>query len=60
LSKQIEGFAKPPVQRLGRGQVTVNSDSQITAVVPNGAASGKIEVTTKGGTVASPKKFAVN
>lgn len=39
---------------------TVNSDSQITAVVPSGAVTGKIEVITKGGSVKSPKSFTVN
>jgi uncharacterized repeat protein (TIGR03803 family) len=39
---------------------TVNSDSQITATVPAGATTGKIAVTTKGGTAASTDSFTVN
>jgi uncharacterized repeat protein (TIGR03803 family) len=38
----------------------VNSDSQITATVPTGASTGKISVTTKGGTATSKSKFTVN
>ncbi len=38
---------------------TVNSDTQITAIVPAGAATGKIGVTTKGGTASSKAKFTV-
>jgi len=39
---------------------TVVSDSEITATVPAGAATGKIDVTTKGGGVASSTSFTVN
>jgi uncharacterized repeat protein (TIGR03803 family) len=39
---------------------TVNSDSQITATVPTAAATGKIKVTTKGGSATSSKSFTVN
>ncbi len=39
---------------------TVNSDTQVTATVPTGAVTGKIAVTTKGGTVASKTNFTVN
>lgn len=38
---------------------TVNTDSQITATVPTGAISGKIQVTTPGGTAASATSFTV-
>jgi uncharacterized repeat protein (TIGR03803 family) len=38
----------------------VNSDTQVTATVPTGAVTGKIGVTTKGGTVASKTNFTVN
>ena len=38
---------------------TVNSDTQITAVVPAGAKTGKIVVTTKGGTVTSSGTYLV-
>jgi uncharacterized repeat protein (TIGR03803 family) len=39
---------------------TVVSDSEITATVPTGAATGKIVVTTKGGSVTSSTSFTVN
>jgi uncharacterized repeat protein (TIGR03803 family) len=39
---------------------TVVSDSEITATVPAGAATGKIVVTTKGGGVSSSTNFTVN
>jgi uncharacterized repeat protein (TIGR03803 family) len=39
---------------------TVKSDSQITAVVPTGATTGKIVVTTKGGGATSSTSFTVN
>jgi hypothetical protein len=38
---------------------TVNSDTQVTADVPTGAKTGKIVITTPGGTAASPEVFAV-
>ena len=40
--------------------VTVNSDSQVTAEVPTGATTGKIAVTTKGGSATSATSFTVN
>jgi uncharacterized repeat protein (TIGR03803 family) len=40
--------------------VTINSDSQVTATVPTGAKTGKIIVTTKGGSVTSKTSFTVN
>jgi uncharacterized repeat protein (TIGR03803 family) len=39
---------------------TVNSDIQITATVPAGAVTGKIQVTTAGGTATSSAVFKVN
>jgi large repetitive protein len=39
---------------------TVDSDSQITATVPTGASTGKIAVTTKGGSATSSTSFTVN
>jgi len=41
-------------------QWTVNSDTQVTATVPNGAATGKIVITTVGGTTQSATPFTVN
>jgi len=41
-------------------QFTVNSDTQITAIVPSGAKTGKIGVVTKGGTAISSGTFTVN
>jgi uncharacterized protein (TIGR03437 family) len=39
---------------------TVVSDTEITATVPTGATTGKIRVTTKGGSVTSSTDFTVN
>ena len=39
---------------------TVVSDSEVTFTVPTGAATGKIVVTTKGGSVTSSTNFVVN
>ncbi len=39
---------------------TVNSDTQVTADVPSGAMTGKITVTTKGGSATSATSFTVN
>ena len=39
--------------------VTVNSDSQVTAVVPIGAKTGTIHIVTPGGTAISPSVFTV-
>jgi hypothetical protein len=38
---------------------TVNSDTQITTQVPNGAVTGKISVTTPGGSAISTTNFTV-
>ncbi len=42
------------------GSFTVNSDAKVTADVPTGATTGKIAVTTKGGSAASTASFTVN
>ncbi|MBZ5655774.1 MAG: hypothetical protein LAO56_10930 [Acidobacteriia bacterium] len=39
---------------------TVNSDTQVTAVVPTGGKTGTIKITTKGGSATSAAKFTVN
>jgi len=39
---------------------TVNADTQVTATVPTGATTGKIAVTTKGGSATSTTGFTVN
>ncbi|MFY9843716.1 MAG: IPT/TIG domain-containing protein, partial [Terriglobales bacterium] len=39
---------------------TVNSDTQVTAYVPTGAKTGKIAVTTQGGSATSKTTFTVN
>jgi len=39
---------------------TVNSDTQVTATVPTGATTGKIAVTTTGGTATGATNFTVN
>jgi uncharacterized repeat protein (TIGR03803 family) len=39
--------------------VTVDSDSQVTAVVPTGAKTGTIDIITPGGTAISPSVFTV-
>ncbi len=39
---------------------TVNSDTEVTAAVPAGAVTGRIDVTTPGGTAASATAFKVN
>src|SRR5580698_2057655 len=39
---------------------TVSSDTQVTAVVPTGAKTGKIAVTTAGGSASSKTNFTVN
>ena len=38
---------------------TINSDTQVTADVPTGATTGKIAITTRGGTATSTRSFAV-
>jgi uncharacterized repeat protein (TIGR03803 family) len=38
---------------------TVDSDTQVTATVPTGAKTGKIKITTKGGTATSASSFTV-
>lgn len=38
---------------------TVNSDTKVTATVPTGAKTGKIVITTPGGTASSPTTFTV-
>src|SRR5437016_6647952 len=46
--------------RVAATTVTVNSDTQVTANVPTGARTGKITITTAGGSVTSRTVFTVN
>lgn len=39
---------------------TVDSNTQVTATMPYGAATGKISITTPGGIAKSPASFTVN
>ena len=39
--------------------MTVNSNTQVTAIVPTGAKTGAVKVTTKGGSATSAAKFTV-
>jgi hypothetical protein len=38
---------------------TVNSDTQVTAIVPAGAVTAPIYITTPGGTAVTPSEFTV-
>ena len=62
-SVTITGVSLTQTQRVTFGGVaatfTVNSDSQVTATVPTGAVTGKISVTTQGGTAVSSTSFTV-
>jgi uncharacterized repeat protein (TIGR03803 family) len=44
---------------VGATTLTVNSDTQVTAIVPAGAKTGKIAITTPGGTAQSATSFTV-
>jgi len=39
---------------------TVGSDRQLTAIVPSGAVTGKISITTAGGTATSSGTFTID
>lgn len=54
-------FLKTTAVKFGTvtGTFTINSDTQITATVPIGAATAKISVTTTGGTASSATVFTV-
>jgi len=60
----ITGVSLTQTQGVGFGnrvpaQFTVNSDTQVTAIVPAGAKTGKIGIETKGGTATSAGTFTV-
>jgi hypothetical protein len=67
LARRVEGLGKyrpDGATKVTFGGVkatnfTVNSGSQITATVPQGAVTGKIKVTTPGGTATSKGLFTV-
>jgi len=57
------GFAGTTMVKFGKTQATnftVVSPALIQVVVPAGAKTGKVEVTTPNGTAVSPEKFTVN
>jgi uncharacterized protein (TIGR03437 family) len=43
-----------------KASFTVNSDSKVTAIVPSGAVTGKIAITTPGGRATSAGTFTVS
>jgi uncharacterized repeat protein (TIGR03803 family) len=55
----LEQTTKVTVDKIS-ASFTVDSDSQITVTVPSGAATGKIAITTKGGSASSSTSFTVN
>jgi uncharacterized repeat protein (TIGR03803 family) len=55
----LEQTTKVTIDKIS-ASFTVDSDSQITATVPAGAGTGKIAVTTKGGSASSSTSFTVN
>jgi uncharacterized repeat protein (TIGR03803 family) len=59
----ITGVSLTQATRITFGGVaatfTVNSDTQVTATVPTGAVTGKIKITTAGGTAVSAASFTV-
>jgi uncharacterized repeat protein (TIGR03803 family) len=60
----ITGVSLSQTTRVSFGGVnattfTVNSDTQVTATVPTGAKTGKISITTPGGTASSSSVFTV-
>ena len=63
-SVQITGVSLAQTSRVSFGGVkattfTVNSDTQVTATVPTGAKTGRIAITTAGGTSTSATSFTV-
>jgi len=53
------GASKVTFGGIASTSFTVNSDTQVTAVVPTGAVTGKIAITTPGGTASSATSFTV-
>jgi uncharacterized repeat protein (TIGR03803 family) len=56
----LKQATKVTFNKIAAATFTVKSDTQITAMVPAGATTGKIVVTTTGGTATSAKAFTVN
>ena len=50
---------KVTFNRVAATTFTINSDTQVTADVPTGATTGKIAITTRGGTATSTQIFTV-
>jgi len=58
--KQPDASQQSDIWRREDAVFTVNSDTKITATVPTGAITGKIQVTTSGGTASSATAFTGN
>jgi uncharacterized protein (TIGR03437 family) len=56
----LKQATKVTFNKIAAATFTVKSDTQITAMVPAGATTGMIVVTTTGGTATSAKAFTVN
>ena len=57
--QSLTGATKVKFNGVAATSFTVNSNTQVTATVPTGATTGKIKVTTAGGTATSSTNFTV-
>lgn len=55
----FSGTTAVKINGLNAAAFTVNSDSQLTAILPNSVSSGAIQVETPGGTTASSQMFSL-